>query len=90
MLRLRFPPILPEKTLAEIAMWKKPPTRSKPSCKLWIAPQRPREEDGPPSHSRYLELADIALGFTKPKPWNKKPVAFAHDCALKKEPYKKP
>jgi len=73
------------------AMWKKQQERStSDKCKLWIAPKRAQEENGLPSHSRYLELADIALGLTKPKPWNKKPVVSAHDFAWKREPYKKP
>jgi len=42
---------------------------------------------GPPSSSRYLELADIALGLKKAAPQSKKsPVPLTHDQE-KTEPY---
>ena len=65
---------------------------------LWIAPryslkgpagERAWENrpGGPPNSSRYLELADIALGIKKPTPHKKKPSqASAHDTQ-KTEPY---
>ena len=54
---------------------------------LWIAPsyslKRPKRESGweilrdEPRQSRFLELADIALGFQKPKTRKKKRAAAA-------------
>lgn len=66
---------------------------------LWVAPQYslkgPRGErawenrsGGPPSNSRYLELADIALGLKKSAHRRLRP-ATTHD-SLKKEPYLPP
>ncbi len=68
------------------------------SEELWIAPryslkgpagERAWENraGGAPSSSRYLELADIALGLKKTTPHKKKnPVLSAHD-RKKTEPY---
>jgi hypothetical protein len=65
---------------------------------LWIAPryslkgptgERAWENrpGGIPSSSKYLELADIALGLKKPDPkFKKRPVSTAHDTS-KTEPY---
>jgi hypothetical protein len=65
---------------------------------LWIAPryslkgpagERAWENrpGGPPSSSRLLELADIALGLKKPSPKKQKhSTTGTHDTA-KKEPY---
>jgi hypothetical protein len=65
---------------------------------LWIAPRYslkgPAGErawdnraGGPPSSSRFLELADIALGLRKSGPHKKKtPASSAHDTK-KTEPY---
>jgi hypothetical protein len=63
---------------------------------LWMAPryslkgpQGERAWDtrsgGPPHSSRFLELADIALGLKKPTP-KKKNKHFKHET-IKKEPY---
>jgi hypothetical protein len=44
---------------------------------------------GPPNSSRFLELADIAMGLKKPEPKKRKSAATgAHDIASKTEPYK--
>jgi hypothetical protein len=44
---------------------------------------------GPPNSSRFLELADIAMGLKKPEPKKRKSAAAgAHDIASKTEPYK--
>ena len=64
---------------------------------LWIAPkyslkgpagERAWENrpGGPPNSSRFLELADIALGLKKPSPEKKKARTAEHDTS-KKEPY---
>ena len=43
---------------------------------------------GVPNSTRFLELADIALGLTKPSPHKKKtPASSAHDDKKKTEPY---
>jgi hypothetical protein len=67
---------------------------------LWVAPhyslkgsngERAWENrpGGVPSSSRYLELADIALGLKKPElPFKKRKVFNAHDTS-KTEPYSK-
>ena len=67
---------------------------------LWIAPsyslkgpagERAWENrrGGVPSSSKYLELADIALGLKKPEsPFKKRKVFSSHDTA-KTEPYSK-
>jgi hypothetical protein len=42
---------------------------------------------GPPNSSRFLELADIAMGLKKPEPKRRKCAATgAHDIASKTEP----
>jgi hypothetical protein len=42
---------------------------------------------GPPNSSRFLELADIAMGLKKPEPKKRKRAATgAHDVASKTEP----
>lgn len=62
---------------------------------LWISPTHTLKGDrgerawenragGPPSNSKYLELADLALGLKKPSPRNKR--TQIHD-KTKKEPY---
>ena len=65
---------------------------------LWIAPRHSlkgpageraweNRRGGVPTSTRYLELADIALGLKKPGPHKKKPAAVsAHDTS-KTEPY---
>jgi len=75
----------------------KPKQKNPEPAGLWIAQKHsfkgPRGDrawenrpGGIPSHSRYLELADIALGLKKPK--KKKPAsAPTHDSAVKTEPY---
>ena len=80
-------------------MAKKPKTRKKADeeNELWIAPRfslkGPEGErawdtrpEGPPHSSRFLELADIALGLKKPSSRKAKNTAV-HDTT-KKEPYK--
>jgi hypothetical protein len=43
---------------------------------------------GPPNSSRFLELADIAMGLKKPEPKKRKSAtAGAHDITSKTEPY---
>jgi hypothetical protein len=43
---------------------------------------------GPPTSSRFLELADIAMGLKKPEPKKRKSgAAGAHDITSKTEPY---
>jgi hypothetical protein len=65
---------------------------------LWIAPQYslkgPRGDrawenrrGGIPSNSRYLELADVALGLKKPELKKRKPQTAPHQTAKKTEPY---
>jgi hypothetical protein len=66
---------------------------------LWIAPryslkgpagERAWENrpGGIPNNTRFLELADIALGLRKPGPHKKKtPASSAHDDKEKTEPY---
>ena len=65
---------------------------------LWIAPQYslkgPRGDrtwenrrGGIPSNSRYLELADIALGLKKPELKKHKPQTATHQTAKKTRPY---
>ena len=57
--------------------------KADPSDGLWIAPRHNLKDPtgerawenrpgGAPSSSRFLELADVALGFKKPEPRNKK------------------
>ena len=78
-------------------MPKKPEKDPKVSKDLWIAPryslkgpagERAWENrpGGPPNSSRFLELADIALGTKKPSVKKKKVSASAHQTA-KTEPY---
>jgi hypothetical protein len=68
------------------------------SEELWIAPryslkgpagERAWENraGGPPSSSRYLELADIALGFIKPAPQKKTTLSISAHDRKKTEPY---
>lgn len=73
----------------------KAPPRDNERDELWLAPKYnlkgpmgDRAWDdrtgGAPSHSRYLELADIALGHKKPTP--KKKTTPVHDL-VKNDPY---
>jgi hypothetical protein len=76
------------------------PKKTDPPDGLWVAPRYslkgPNGErawenrpGGVPSSSRYLELADIALGLKKPElPFKKRKVFNAHDTS-KTEPYSK-
>jgi hypothetical protein len=77
-------------------MSKKPKDAEKSD--LWIAPQYslkgPRGDrawenrpGGIPSNSRYLELADIALGLKKPEFKKRKPHTVTHQSAKKTKPY---
>jgi hypothetical protein len=65
---------------------------------LWIAPkyslkgpagERAWENrpGGPPTNSRFLELADIALGVKKPSTKKRKPNSTPTHETAKKEPY---
>jgi hypothetical protein len=65
---------------------------------LWVAPRYslkgPNGErawenrpGGPPSNSRYLELADIAMGHKKPAPKKRKEETPATHQISKTEPY---
>ena len=65
---------------------------------VWIAPRRsfnvPAGERAwenrrgkSPSSTRYLELADIALGLKKPALHRRKTQAVTHDMGSKTEPY---
>lgn len=79
----------------------KKPKRGKPKRKeseLWVAPKYnmkgpsgerawDQRAGGPPSHSRFLELADIALGTKKPTPQKIKS-SVLHELR-KDEPYLK-
>jgi hypothetical protein len=78
-------------------MPRKPDKEPKPSKDLWIAPryslkgpagERAWENrpGGAPNSSRFLELADIALGTKKPSPKKKKTSSNAHQTG-KTEPY---
>jgi hypothetical protein len=67
---------------------------------LWVAPRYSlkgptgeraweNRRGGAPSNSRFLELADIAMGITKPEPLKKRVASSTHDTA-KTEPYSEP
>jgi hypothetical protein len=67
---------------------------------LWVAPRYSlkgptgeraweNRRGGAPSNSRFLELADIAMGITKPEPLKKRVPASTHETA-KTEPYSDP
>jgi hypothetical protein len=72
--------------------------RKDPSPDLWIAPHHSlkgangeraweNRRGGPPNSSRFIELADIALGLKKPEPRPRKPVVAARVTSSKTEPY---
>lgn len=80
----------------------KKPKATDPSKDLWINPKsnikgpdgnRAWDNNGnisPNSGSRFLELADIALGTRKPEPKKKKAAAASagtHDGTTKTDPY---
>ena len=66
---------------------------------LWIAPNHSlkgahgeraweNRQGGPPNSSRYIELADIALGLKKPSQRNKRKLSLGvHPTTRKTEPY---
>ncbi len=67
---------------------------------LWVAPRYSlkgptgeraweNRRGGAPSNSRFLELADIAMGLTKPERLKKRPTIGTHETA-KTEPYSEP
>jgi hypothetical protein len=79
-------------------MPKKPDKQSEVSKDLWIAPryslkgpagERAWENrpGGAPNSSRFLELADIALGVTKPAAKKKRTAAASAHQTAKTEPY---
>ena len=79
-------------------MPKKPEKEPKVSKDLWIAPryslkgpagERAWENrpGGPPNSSRFLELADIALGTKKPSMKKKKVTSASAHQTSKTEPY---
>jgi hypothetical protein len=79
-------------------MSKKQENESEVSKDLWIAPryslkgpagERAWENrpGGPPNSSRFLELADIALGIKKPAVKKKKTAAASAHQTSKTEPY---
>jgi hypothetical protein len=83
-------------------MAKKPRNRKKADTEdgLWVAPRYslkgPAGErawdsrpGGAPSASRFLELADIAMGIKKPERPKKRAAAGTHETA-KKDPYSEP
>jgi hypothetical protein len=76
----------------------KKPKDANESHRLWIAPRHslkgPAGErawdnrlGGVPTSTRFLELADIALGLKKPGSHKKKPVTFSAHDTTKTEPY---
>jgi hypothetical protein len=76
----------------------KPAKTANGSNGLWIAPRHslkgPAGErawenrpGGIPTSTRFLELADIALGLKKPGPHKKKPVTLSAHVTTKTEPY---
>jgi len=86
--------------ILDLAMAKKskPARKTDDSDELWIAPRHSlkgpagdraweNRRGGIPSNTRFLELADIALGLKKPGPHKKKAITVsAHDTS-KTEPY---
>lgn len=76
----------------------KPAKTANGSNGLWIAPRHSlkgpageraweNRRGGIPTSTRFLELADIALGLKKPSPHKKKPVAVSAHDTTKTEPY---
>ncbi|HET9375325.1 MAG TPA: hypothetical protein VFO40_10145 [Chthoniobacterales bacterium] len=74
---------------------KKGERKKEPEDELWIAPRYTMKgpagerawenrQGGPPSQSRYLELADIALGLKKPAPKTKQTTIHQK---TKRDPY---
>jgi len=78
----------------DVSAMAKRPVENESDSEMWIRPrstlkeatQLPWGEQRLPSHSRYLELADIALGGKKQAIKKKKPRP-AHDTAPKTNPY---
>jgi len=76
----------------------KPAKKTDGSDELWIAPRHSlkgpagdraweNRRGGIPSNTRFLELADIALGLKKPVPHKKKAVTVSAHDTRKTEPY---
>jgi hypothetical protein len=76
----------------------KKPKDANESNGLWIAPRYSlkgpageraweNRRGGVPTSTRFLELADIALGLKKPGPHKKKPVTVSAHDTTKTEPY---
>jgi hypothetical protein len=76
----------------------KKPKNADGSDGLWIAPRHSlkgpageraweNRRGGVPTSTRFLELADIALGLKKPGPHRKKPTDVSAHDKIKTEPY---
>ena len=76
----------------------KPAKTTDGSDELWIAPRHSlkgpagdraweNRRGGIPSNTRFLELADIALGLKKPVPHKKKAITVSAHDTRKTEPY---
>ena len=76
----------------------KPAKTANDSNGLWIAPRHSlkgpagdraweNRRGGIPTSTRFLELADIALGLKKPAPHKKKPAPVSAHDTRKTEPY---
>jgi hypothetical protein len=76
----------------------KKPKNANESDGLWIAPRHSlkgpageraweNRRGGIPTSTRFLELADIALGLKKPSPHKKKAAAASAHDTIKTEPY---
>ena len=76
----------------------KPAKKADGSNGLWIAPRHSlkgpageraweNRRGGIPTSTRFLELADIALGLKKPSPHKKKPATVSAHDTTKTEPY---
>lgn len=73
--------------------WENRHVMPKKKSDLWVRPQyslkgsNEERTGGTLSNTRYLELADIALGLKKPESKKRKPHAATRQAAKKVEPY---